>query len=48
MGEIMTGYMQQSLGETEGVTVDSVTATVSMRLSNFDAISELPAPEGVA
>ena len=48
MGEIMTGYMQQSLGETEGVTVDSVTATVSMRLSNFDGISELPAPEGVA
>ena len=32
----------------KGVTVDSVTATVSMRLSNFDAISELPAPEGVA
>lgn len=48
MGEIMTNYMQQAMGETEGVTLDSVTATVSMRLSNFDAISELPAPEGIA
>lgn len=48
MGEIMTNYMSQAVGETDGVTVDSVTATVSIRLSNFDGISELPVPEGVA
>ena len=40
--------MSQAVGETDGVTVDSVTATVSIRLSNFDGISELPVPEGVA
>lgn len=48
MGEIMTSYMQQSVDESQGVTVDSVTATVSMRLSNFDGISDIAAPEGVA
>ena len=48
MGEIMTSYMQQSVDESQGVTVDSVTATVSMRLSNFDGISDIATPEGVA
>ena len=48
MGEIMTNYMQQTVSGADGVTIDSVIATVSMRLSNFDGISDIPVPEGIA
>lgn len=48
MSEIMSAYMQASLGETEGVTVDVVTAAVSIRLSNFNCIDSIARPEGIA
>ena len=48
MSEIMTNYTQQSLGEQEGVTLDSVSATVVMDLSQFDAIGSITRPEGIA
>lgn len=48
MSELMTGYVQSSLGETNGVTVDEVSATVSVRLSNFNGVGSIARPEGIA